>query len=127
VARNRHISIALAVACAVAALGLAGHGLSARAQGTASATEWEYARLVISDGKAVLVEADAKTTLVPPRNDLSGNRTREPASADQYTGDALAVRDLQVGALNFAGLRGWEAVAAVPETGGLTILLKRPR
>jgi len=115
------------VVAVLAALGLAGYCVSTRAADPAPAGRWEYAQLLLADGKQICYEADAETTIVAPLNSLSGNRTPARPSGDAYTAAVREVRNHDVGAMNLLGSRGWEAFAAVRTDRGTLVLLKRPQ
>jgi len=102
------------------------HGVSASTQGQPGKARWQYARVHISGGKVMFYEAGRESTILPPRNRLSGNLVRGDVSGEQYTVSSKVVRDNEAGALDLLGSQGWEAVAVTPRDKGFMILMKRP-
>ena len=92
----------------------------------ALAPKWEYARLFIAEGQWVLTEAETELTIRPPGNPLPRQTAKGESSPTRYTADSRTVHNFEVGAMNFAGARGWEAVTVTPWGKGQMILLKRP-
>ena len=115
------------VVLAASALALVGYCVSTRAADHAGTAKWEYAQLLLADGKQVCYEADVETTIVAPLNSLSGNRTPARPSGEAYSADVREVRNHDAGAMNLLGSRGWEAFAAVRTDHGTLVLFKRLR
>ncbi len=111
------------VVAAVGALALA----RGPAAGGAGAQAFEYAQLYIREKTWVLYEAERETTIQPPTNPLRRAVDEGPSSPVAYTGTVRVTHNFSVGALNFVGARGWEAVDVTPQGNGRMVLLKRPR
>ena len=65
-------------------------------------------------------------TIRPPGNPLPRQTDRADSSGTRYTADTKSGHNFDIGAMNFAGKRGWEVVAVTPWGKGQMLLLKRP-
>lgn len=119
------------IAAATGAALVVAVGVSALTGGTAAERRggrpFEYARLYLGEDTWILYESRQTTTIQPPTNELRRDVDQAPTSPVRYTAKVRVTHNFSVGALNFVGSRGWEAVDVTPEGDGRMVLLKRPR
>jgi hypothetical protein len=125
-ALRRTVWVTLATIALVVGVAVVGHRATAGDAGGAAVVKWEYARLYIGEQEWVLTEAEVELTIHPPGNPLPRQTVKGESSGTRYTADSKTVHNFDVGAMNFAGERGWEAVAITPWGKGQIVLLKRP-
>jgi hypothetical protein len=125
-ALGRTVWTGLAVVALAAGAAALGHRAAAGTGASAAVVKWEYARLYIGEQEWVLTEAEVELTIHPPGNPLPRQTVKGESSGTRYTADEKTIHNFDVGAMNFAGARGWEAVAVTPWDKGQMVLLKRP-